>query len=145
MPPRRRVGQHLAGVDITVSVVGLLGLHTGKVTSAGQAQLLADLQSDQRLADEIVGLGDDEVDALLDRPTELFSVLLPHHVPGSFRVGRVVRPGVADVPCHQSSALGGDLVRDADSLPVQLLELTLPSDILELLAVCVVGERDHDI
>ena len=142
---RAGVGQHPAGVHIGVAVVRRLGLHAGEGDDGRQSELLADLQPDQGLADEVVGLGDDQVDAFLDRPAELLAVLLTDDVTGPLRVCRVVRPRVADVAGHESVTLGGDLVGDPDGLAVQLLELALPPDVLELLAVRVVGERDHDV
>jgi hypothetical protein len=93
----------------------------------------------------VVRLGDDEVDALVDGPPELLLVLRAHHGPGRLRVLRVIRPGVADVAGDERSALAGDLVGDADRLAVHLLEVAVTPDVLELLAVRVVGERDHDV
>ena len=93
----------------------------------------------------VVGLGDHEVDALLDRPPELLLVLRAHHRAGCRRVLGVVRPRVADVPGHQRVALAGDLAGDPHGLAVHRLEVVGAADVLELLAVRVVGERDHHV
>ncbi len=53
--------------------------------------------------------------------------------------------GVADVPGEEHVALGCDLLRDRERLPVELLEQMLLSDDPHLLAVRVVRERLHDV
>ena len=76
-----RGGQDPARLDVVVAVVGLVRLRRRERDHGRQAELLAHLQADQRLAEVVVGLGDDEVDALLDRPAELLGVLRPHGRP----------------------------------------------------------------
>ena len=75
---RAGVGEDLAGLDVVVAVVGLLALHARERDHRGQPERRADLEPDQGLADEVVGLRDHEVDALLDRPAELLLVLRAH-------------------------------------------------------------------
>ena len=117
-----------ARLDVVVAVVGRRRLHARERDHRGQAELLADLEPDQRLADVVVGLRDHEVDALLDRPAELLLVLRADHRARPLRLGRVVGPGVADVAGHERAALGGDLVRDPHRLAVQLLEVVPAAD-----------------
>ena len=58
---------------------------------------------------------------------------------------RVVDPRVADVAGYERVALGGHLLRDAQRVPVERLEVLLPSDHPQLLAVAVIGEGDHHL
>ena len=122
----------------------LAGLGRGKRHHGRQAELLADLQSDQRFAQVVVGLGDDEVDALLGRPAQLLGVHGAHHRGGS-RVLGVIGPGVADVACHQGIAFRGHCPGQPHRLPVHRLQVGLTAQLAQLLAVRVIGERHHDI
>jgi hypothetical protein len=86
----------------------------------GQAQLADDLQRDQGLAEVVVRLRDDEVDALLDGPAELLGVHGPDRLPG-VRVVRVtgicvsvnIAPdpggGMKYLDCVGRSGRGGNL------------------------------------
>ena len=142
---RAVVGEHPAGLDVVRAVEGRVGLHAGEGHHGRQPEFLAHLEADQRLAEEVVRLGDDEVDALLLRPAQLLAVLLAHDGAGVDGIGRVVAPGVADVAGDERPALGCDLVRDADGLPVHQLEVVAAADVAQLLAVGVVGQRHHDV
>ena len=57
----------------------------------------------------------------------------------------IVGPGVGDVGRHQRPALASDLVGDAHGGPVHLFEVPLTTDYLQLLAVGVIGQGDHDL
>jgi hypothetical protein len=92
-----------------------------------------------------VRLGDDEVDPLLDRPAELLLVLGAHDGAGALGIRRVIAPCVADVAGHQGAALGRDLVGDPDRLAVHGLQVAVPADVAQLVAVRVVGQRHHDV
>ena len=82
-----------ARLDVVRSVVGRIGLHAGEGHHGGQAELVADLEADERLAEVVVRLADDEVDAFLLRPAELLAVLRAHdrHPTASGRPGRSTR------------------------------------------------------
>ena len=131
-------------------VVGLERLDGCERDERGQPEFVAHLEPDQCLAEKVVGLADDEVDALFLGPAELLAVLLAHDRTGVDRVGRVEAPGVADVASDQGATSQapdfiGDFVGDADGLPVQQLQLTVAPDIAQLLAMRVIGERDHHV
>src|SRR4051795_11957641 len=143
--PRAVAGQDAARLDVVEAVVRRLRLHARERHHRRQAELRADVEGDQRLADVVERLGDHEVDALLDGPAELLLVLRAHDEPGPDRVRGVEGPRVADVAGDEGVALARDLVRDPDGLAVQVLELARAPDVLQLLAVRVVGERDHDV
>jgi hypothetical protein len=70
-----------AGVDVVVTVVRHRRLHAGERHHRRQAEVLADVDRDQRLADVVERLGDDEVDAFLDGPAELLLVLRANDEP----------------------------------------------------------------
>ena len=110
-----------------------------------QVQFLDDLQGDQRLTQIVVGLRDDEIDALVHRPRQLLFIHRADHARRRLFVLGVVRPGVADVAGDQRITLAGDLVGDAHRLAVHGLQIVLATDILQLAAVRVIGERDHDV
>ena len=80
-----------------------------------------------------------------DRPAELLLVLRADHRARRLRLLGVVGPGVADVAGHERAALGGDLVGDPDRLAVHLLEVVAAPDVAQLVAVGVVGQRDHHV
>ena len=111
----------------------------------GKAGVLDDLGGDQRLAEIVVRLGDDQLRAFLDRPRDLLAVHLAHDRAGSLGIRRVVHPGVADVPGKERVALGRHLARDPERVSVQRLEIVLAADRAHLLAMAVVRERDHDL
>ena len=111
----------------------------------GKTGVLDDLGGDQSLAEIVVRLRDDQLRAFLDRPRNLLAVHLPHDRAGPLRIGRVVHPGVADVPGDERVALGRHLARNPQRVSVQRLEIVLAADRAHLLAMAVVRERDHDL
>ena len=139
------VRQDLAGIDVAIAIPGLVRSGGGQRDHGRQAQFLDDLQRDQRLAQIIVGLRDDEIDALVNRPGELLLVHRADHPGRCLLVLRVVCPGVADVTGDQGIAFARNLVGDLDCLAVHCLEVVLAADVLELGAMRVVGERHHDV
>jgi hypothetical protein len=120
-----------------VAVEGVRGVDACERHERGKPERLADFEADQRLADEVVGLVDDEVDALLDRPAQLLLVLRAHDRAGAARVRRVVGPGVADVGRDERAALGGDGVGHLDRGAVHLLQVALTPNCPELLAATI--------
>ena len=137
-------GQDPARLRVPVAVAGLVRLRRRQRDHRGQPQVADDLHRDQRLAEVVVGLGDDEVDALLDRPAELLGIHGPNG-PGGRRVVRIISPGVADVPGHQRTALGRDLAGYPHGGAVHRLQVALAAHVTQLLPVRVVGQRHHHV
>ncbi len=125
------------------SVPRLVGLVRGHRDDRRKARLLDHLERERRLVDVRDGLRDDEVDARVGCPADL---LLEHRPHGLLRLVVVrIDVGVADVPGEERPALGCDLLRDRERLPVDLLEQVLLPDDPHLLAVRVVRERLDDV
>jgi hypothetical protein len=120
-------------------------LHAREGDHGGKAERLADVEGDQRLAHEVVGLRDHEVHALLDRPSDLLLVLRAHDRARGVGFTRIERPGVADVARHERAALRSHLVGDPHRLAVHGLQVAVTAHIGELLPVRVVGQRHHDV
>ncbi len=106
--------------------------------------LLDHLRGKQRLAAEGIGFTDDEVGLGFVRPADLL-LELPPHLLGRLGIVRHVDAGVADVAGDQRAMLLGDFFGDFERLPVDLLEILLPSDDAQLLAMRIVGERLDDV
>ena len=107
--------------------------------------MLADhLETDQRLADVVVRLGEDEVDSFLGRPADLLAVHLAHDLARALGSVGVVDPRVADVPGDEG-VVTGDLLRQPHRVAVERLEIGLAPDHPQLLAMPVVRERHHHV
>jgi hypothetical protein len=117
----------------------------GERDDRGEPVLADDLDPDERLAEIVVRLGDDEVGAGFDRPANLLAVHLADDLTGAFGIVGVVRPGVADVAGEERTSLVRDLLRQLERVAVERLEVVLATDHPQLLPVPVVGERDHDL
>src|ERR1039458_8322252 len=137
-------GENAAGLRVLIAVARPFRLGSGERHHRRQTQPAHDLQRDQRLAEIVIGLGDDEVDALVHRPAQLLGVGGTDHIAGR-RIVRVVDPGIADVARYQRVALLRDLAGDPDRVPVHRFQGALAADGPQLLPMRVVGERDHHL
>src|SRR3984893_18755240 len=117
----------------------------GEAHKGREAELLDHLEADQRLAEVVVGLGDDEVRSLLRRPGDLLAVHLADELARALRSVRIEDPRVANVACDERVALCRHLYRQAERVPVERLQVLLPPDLSELLPVPVVGEGHHHL
>jgi len=108
-----------------------------------QAGLLDHVEGDQGLLAVGDRLGDDEVDARVDRPADL---LHEHSARRRrrFLVVAHIQVGVGDVARQQGARVGRDLPGDGEGLAVHLLQQVLFADDAQLLAVRVIGKGlDH--
>ena len=138
-----RVFESLAGLAEPQSVPGRVGLVRDHRDDGRVARLLDDLEREQASSTcEKVSAMMKSTPASDAQPTCSSNIARTVVL----RLGVVrIDVGIADVPGEERPALGCDLLRDRERLPVELLEQVLLPDDPHLLAVRVVRERLHDV
>ena len=96
-------------------------------------------ERDARLSEPIECLGHDKFRAFLHGPTDLLFVHAAHQPARARMVLRIVHSRVANFASDERTCLVSNLFREPHGLAVELLDVALPVDDLQLVAVRVGG------
>src|SRR5262245_39405712 len=93
----------------------------------------------------VEGFGDEKIHALIDSPLDLFLEHWADDLLARDRVGRIILPGVTDIPSHQGVAFTRNLFGDANRISIETFQIAFAANRAHFRPMAVVREGNHDL